>query len=359
VQVTSTRDETVSRAESGPVKTRRTNVGGKPFSSRNPTAIGAIGLVLIALVLWAAFNAAKLPIIGGGTTYTAYFTEDAGLRPNDDVRVAGVNVGKVQSASLDGARVKVKFKVKKAFVGDQSTIAIRLKTLLGAKYLGIESLGTRKQNPKDPIPLSRTSSPFDIYPAFTQLTKTFDQINTDQLAQAFGVLSADFKNTPNEVKPVLSGLSRLSNTIASRDAQLRTLLEKARGVTGVLASRDAQLQQLLNDGGLLLDELNARRDAIHSLLINTTTLSQQLSGLVADNQRTLGPMLDNLGQVLALLQRNQDNLDRSLQLLAPFYRVFANALGNGRWFDNYICNLGVGGITDILLLGNGNGGCKG
>jgi phospholipid/cholesterol/gamma-HCH transport system substrate-binding protein len=70
-------------------------------------------------------------------------------------------------------------------------------------------------------------------------------------------------------------------------------------------------------------------------------------------------MLDNLGQVLALLQKNQDNLDRSLQLLAPFYRVFANALGNGRWFDNYICNLGVGGITDILLLGNGDGGCKG
>ncbi|MDT4892208.1 MAG: phospholipid/cholesterol/gamma-HCH transport system substrate-binding protein [Pseudonocardiales bacterium] len=355
----SERDGTRSRADDGPVKTRRTSVGGKPFSSRNPTTIGAIGLVLIAVLLWASFNASKLPIIGGGTTYTAYFTEDAGLRPNDDVRIAGVTVGKVESTALDGSRVKVKFRVKGAFVGDQSTVAIRLKTLLGAKYLGIDSLGTKKQNAKDSIPLARTSSPFDIYPVFTQLTKTFDQINTDQLAKAFGVLSSDFKNTPNEVKPVLSGLSRLSNTIASRDAELQTLLEKARGVTGVLASRDTQLQQLLNDGGLLLDELNARRDAIHSLLVNTTTLSQQLSGLVADNQHTIGPMLDNLGQVLALLQKNQDNLDRSLQLLAPFYRVFANALGNGRWFDNYICNLGVGGITDILLLGNGDGGCKG
>ena len=53
-------------------------------------------------------------------------------------------------------------------------------------------------------------------------------------------------------------------------------------------------------------------------------------------------MLENLGQALALLQNNQDSLDRGLQLLAPFYRVFANALGNGRWFDNYICNLGAG-----------------
>jgi phospholipid/cholesterol/gamma-HCH transport system substrate-binding protein len=65
-------------------------------------------------------------------------------------------------------------------------------------------------------------------------------------------------------------------------------------------------------------------------------------------------MLDNLHQVLALLQTNQDNLDRSLQLLAPFYRVFTNALGNGKWFDNYICNLSAAGIAGSLGLGLGN-----
>jgi phospholipid/cholesterol/gamma-HCH transport system substrate-binding protein len=341
------------------VKTRRTNVGGKPFSSRNPTTIGAIGLVLIAVLLWAAFNAGKLPIIGGGTSYTAYFTEDAGLRPNDDVRIAGVNVGKVSSTALDGDRVKVKFKVKNAFVGDQSTVAIRLKTLLGAKYLGVESIGTKKQNAKDPIPLSRTSSPFDIYPAFTELTQTVDKINTDNLAKSFQTLATAFQGTPPDVKPVLTGLSRLSNTIASRDTVLRTLLAKANAVTGVLAQRDTVLQQLITDGGALLDELNSRRDAIHSLLLNTSTLAAQLEGLVADNQNTIGPMLDNLHGVLALLQKNQDNLDRGLQLLAPFYRVFANALGNGRWFDNYICNLGAGGIADTILNGPGDAGCTG
>jgi phospholipid/cholesterol/gamma-HCH transport system substrate-binding protein len=342
-----------------PVKTRRTNVGGKPFSSRNPTTIGAIGLVLILVILWAAFNAAKLPIIGGGTTYTAYFTEDANLGPNDDVRIAGVKVGTVSSTALDGNRVKVKFKVKNAFVGDQSTVAIKLKTLLGAKYLAIDSVGTKKQNPNDEIPLSRTSSPFDIYPAFTELTQTVQKIDTDQLAKAFGVLSSAFAGTPASVKPVLNGLSRLSNTIASRDAQLRLLLQKANSVTGVLASRDQELQRLLSDGGLLLDELNARRDAIHSLLVNTTTLATQLEGLVSDNQKTIGPMLENLHQTLAVLQANQDSLDRGLQLLAPFYRVFSNALGSGRWFDNYICNLGAGGIADTLLNGSGDAGCTG
>jgi phospholipid/cholesterol/gamma-HCH transport system substrate-binding protein len=351
---TRARDESTAIQPSAPVKTRRTKVGGKPFSARNPTTIGSIGLVLLVVILWAAFNASKLPIIGGGTTYTAMFSEDAGLGPNDDVRIAGVKVGTVSSTGLDGNKVKVKFKVKNAFVGDQSTVDIKLKTLLGAKYLAIDSVGTHKQKPSDAIPLQRTHSPFDIYPAFTGLTKTVDAIDTTQLAKSFDVLSQDFSGTPASVKPVLTGLTRLSNTIASRDAQLRTLLQKANGVTGVLASRDVQLQRLLADGGLLLDELNARRDAIHSLLVNTSTLAIQLEGLVADNHNTIGPMLDNLHQVLALLQDNQDNLDRSLQLLAPFYRVFTNALGNGKWFDNYICNLSAAGLAGSIGLGLGN-----
>ena len=103
---------------------------------------------------------------------------------------------------------------------------------------------------------------------------------------------------------------------------------------------------------------NARRDDIHALLVNTTALSTQLEGLVSDNQKTLGPLLDNLHGVLSLLQANQDNLDRSLQLLAPFYRVFANAVGNGRWFDNYICNLSVSGVLGLLNLQNDSGTCS-
>jgi phospholipid/cholesterol/gamma-HCH transport system substrate-binding protein len=333
------------------VKTRKANVGGRPFSSRNPTTIGAIGLVLIAVVLWIGFNASKLPIIGGGTTYTASFTEAAGLRPGDDVRIAGVKVGKVDSVSLQGDHVRVAFKIKHAFVGDQSTVDIKLKTLLGAKYLALDSVGSNEQKPGKEIPKDRTHSPFDIYPAFTELTSTINDIDTNKLAKALGVLSTDFTNTPSSVKSVLTGMTRLSNVVASRDQKLRTLLQRANDVTGVLADRDAELQRLLNDGGLLLDELNSRRDAIHSLLVNTSALSLQLEGLVADNQKTLGPMLDNLHGVLKLLQDNQDSLDRGLALLAPFYRVLNNTVGSGRWFDNYICNLGAGGLVDLIAKG--------
>lgn len=345
---------------STPVKTRRTTVGGKPFSARNPVTIGAIGLVIIVVLVWSAFNASKLPIIGGGTSYSAYFTESAGLLPGDPVRVAGVKVGTVSSVKLvDGQadKVKVTFKIKHAFIGDQSKVYIALKTLLGAKYLAIDSLGINKQKPGDPIPESRTQPPFDVYPAFTQLTQHIQDINTQQLAQAFETLSSDFTNTPQSVSSVVNGLTRLSTTIASRDAALRTLLAQANSVTTVLADRNQQLTQLISDGGALLDELNARRDAIHSLLLNTTALSNQLEGLVSDNQKTLAPMLDNLHTVLQVLTNNQEDLDRSLQLFAPYYRVFNNSIGNGRWFDNYICNLGTAGILGVAGLGSTDAGC--
>jgi phospholipid/cholesterol/gamma-HCH transport system substrate-binding protein len=341
------------------MQTRRVSVGGKSFSSRNPTTIGAIGLVMIIALLWAAFNAESLPLIGGGTTYTAYFKEDANLREGDEVRIAGVKAGKVDTIALtDDDLVKVTFKIKNGFVGDQSTFAIKIKTLLGAKYLAIDSVGTKAQDSSKAIGTDRTETPFDIYPAFTELTNKVDAIDTTNLANALHTLSETFSDTPKSVQSVLAGITRLSTTISSRDVALRSLLARANQVTGVLASRDTELQKLFSDGGLLLDELNARRDAIHSLLVNTTTLSLQLEGLVSDNQKTIGPLLDQLHQILTLLQDNQQSLDQGLSLLGPFYRVFNNSIGNGRWFDNYICNLSIPGLLGMQGLQSDQGKCS-
>jgi phospholipid/cholesterol/gamma-HCH transport system substrate-binding protein len=342
-----------------PLTTRKAPRIGKSFSQRNPLPIGIIGLVFLLVLLVAAFNAQKLPLIGGGTEYTAYFTESANLKPDDPVRIAGVKAGQVQDVGLGRSTecskshktqmcVKVTFTIKDGWVGDESTIDLKLKTLLGQKYLSINSSGTKSQDPSKAFGVGRTDSPFDVYPAFTSLTRTVQQINTANIAKSFRVLAADFKDTPGSVHPLVTGLSRLSTTISSRNAKLQLLLGNAQKVTGVLAGRDQDLTNLLRDGNLLLQELDARRAAIHSLLVNTTTLSVQLRGLVSDNQKTIGPLLDNLDVLLQLFQRNQDSLDRGLALLGPFYRVFNNVIGNGRWFDNYIQNLGPQGVLGLL-----------
>jgi phospholipid/cholesterol/gamma-HCH transport system substrate-binding protein len=318
---------------------------------RNPLLLGVVGLVLAAVGLLAAFNADRLPLIGGGSTYAAAFSEAAGLHPGDEVRVAGVKVGSVTAVGLDRDHVRVRFRVKDAWIGDQTAAAIKIKTLLGRKYLALEPAGDRELPAGGEIPLSRTTSPYDVLEAFAGLTRTVDAIDTGQLAKAFQTLAATFAGTPAEVRGSLRGLSALSATIASRDALLRQLLSRTKTVTAVLAARSGDLTALIADANRLLTEVRNRRAVISALLVDTSALAIQLSGLVADNRARLGPALSELHGVVELLRRNQANLDRSLALLAPFVRVFANTVGNGRWFDTYLQNLVIPGPLTVAPPG--------
>lgn len=309
------------------------------FQSRNPIPIGIVSLVVLSLVALSAYYVDELPIIGGGTSYQAYFSEAAGLRPSDEVRIAGVKAGEVSDVALDGARVLVTFRVEDAWVGDRSSASIQIKTLLGAKYVALDPRGDEVLDPNRPIPLSRTVAPFDVVEAFNGLSETVGDIDTDQLATSFRTLADTFRGTPDEARGALDGLSRLSRTIASRDEQLATLLDGTDNISGVLAERDQEFERLLRDGNLLLEELDRRREAISALLTSTQRLSTELRGLVAENREQLRPALEALDQVAATLQRNQDDLEAGIERLAPFVRLFNNTLSNGRWFDNFVCNL--------------------
>ncbi|RSD17806.1 MCE family protein [Amycolatopsis eburnea] len=311
----------------------------KSFQKRNPVPIALVGIVVLALGFLAALNSDDLPVIGGGTTYTAEFSEASGLQKDNDVRVAGVKVGKVSDIELDGASVKVSFKVKDAWLGDRTSAAIKIKTLLGQKYLSLDPQGQGALNPGTAIPRDRTMAPYDVLDAFRGLSQTVDNIDTKQLAQSFDTISQTFANTPEDVKGALSGLSKLSDTIASRDEQLSNLLANTREVSQTLVDRDAEVQKLLTDGNKLLDELSKREDAISSLLNGSRELATQLQGLIDDNDKQLDPVLTSLDQLTSMLQRNQDSLADGIKKFAPFIRVFTNTIGNGRWFDNYICGL--------------------
>jgi len=311
----------------------------KPIRDRNPVAVAIVGLAVLAFIAYLAFNANNLPLIGGGTSYTAYFTESAGLDPGNEVRVAGVTVGRVTGVSLSGDQVKVMFVVKNTWVGNASTVAIDIKTILGAKYLALDPLGAASQDPSAPIPVTRTTSPYDVTQAFNELGQVFGQLNTAQVGKSLETISQAFANTPPAVHESLTGLASLSQAIASQDTELSALLQGTKKITGTIASEDSEFQTLINDGNLLLSELRLQQQSIASLLTGTEQMATQLSALVNSDNAELGPLLDKLGQVTSVLQRNQANLNRALSLLGPYSRVIGNTLGNGRWFDAYVCGL--------------------
>ncbi|MDV3220559.1 MCE family protein [Intrasporangium sp.] len=313
-----------------------------PFRERNPVPIGAVGLAVIAALLWASFNASSLPLIGGGTSYSAAFTEAGGIKPDDDVRIAGVKVGEVTGVDLEGAHVRVDFVVTDdAGFGPATRASIRMKTILGEKYVALEPRGQGQLTAGSQIPLARTVSSYDIVNAFQDLTTTTEHVDTDALAEALTVLATEFEDSPKHVRGTLDGLSRLSRTIASRDEQLGELLSRANGVTGLVATRTGQLETLIEDADLLMVELARRRDDIRALFTNTSALARQLTGLVRDNREQLGPALKELEATLALLKKHDAALQRTIALMAPFTRVYANTLGTGRWFDTWVSNLVV------------------
>lgn len=311
-----------------------------PFRERNPVPIGIAGIVGIVLLLVAVMNVGRLPFLSNDTTYAARFPEAAGLATQNEVRVAGVRKGTVVAVTLEGTEVEVRFRLDSGIrLGETTRANIKLKTLLGVKFLDIQPAGTGRLDEGDVIPQSRTTVPFQVYDAFNQLSGSLNQIDVDQLSEAFSTLTETFRDSGGNSRAALEGLQRISRTIASRDAELRRLLVSTRTVTGALSARDVELTRLLGDADLVLQMVQQRRQVIASLLVNTARLAAELTDLVRDNRARLDPLLDNLHSVVEVLRSNITNLDRSIELLGPFTRYGSNATGNGRWLDVYAENL--------------------
>ncbi|WP_370943011.1 MCE family protein [Amycolatopsis sp. cg5] len=306
---------------------------------RRPVTTGLVGITVLALGVLAALNVDALPLVGAGTIYSAEFSESAGLRTDNDVRVAGIKVGKVADVKLDGDKVKVTFRVKNVWLGDKTIAYIKIKTVLGQQFLALDPQGDATLDPGDPIPRERTVAPYAMLDAFRDLTTTVNDIDTAQLAKSFDTIAATFANTPDNVRGALNGLSKLSDTLASRDKQLGRLLANTRQVSQTLVDRDAQLVKLMEDGNKLLDEVSKRKQAISHLLDATKALAVQLNGLIDDNDKQLEPVLKQLDQLTSMLSRNQDSLSEGIARFAPLVRLLTGLSGNGRWVDAYLCGL--------------------
>jgi phospholipid/cholesterol/gamma-HCH transport system substrate-binding protein len=323
---------------------------------RRPALVGVQALVALAVLLAVALNAGRLPIFTG-ETFRAVFSDASGLQEGTEVRVAGITVGKVREIDLAGDRVVVTFDVTDVELGEETRAGIEIKTLLGQHYLSVTPAGPGRMEEGETIPESRTTTPLSIVPALQQLSTTTAALDTDQIAGALDALSGVLESATPEVRGTLTGIARLSRTVASRDQQLRQLFSSADTVTGVLATRDAEVVSLFKSSQQVLETLDRRRRVVEDIVDAVARLSRQLSGLVADNRETLRPALDKVDRVLAMLREHRRDLDDSLRLVATYGRLFTSVAGSGRWFDGSIttprgyalCSSGADGAANQIL----------
>jgi phospholipid/cholesterol/gamma-HCH transport system substrate-binding protein len=310
----------------------------KPFSERNLLVIGAIGLAITVAIVLGALNYEKLPFINQGKEYSAYFADAGGLMNDAGVQVSGFEVGKVQSIELDGTRVLIKFTVDKNIrLGDRTEAAIKTKGLLGTKILEVTSRGDGRQD--GTIPLERTTSPYQLPDALGELATTISGLNTNQLSDSLRVLSTTFADTPPELKIAIEGVSRFSQTLNERDAQLRGLLTNADKATTVLAERSNQVVSLIGNTNALLAELQNQSAAVDQISGNISALSQQLQGFIGENRATMKPALDKLNGVLTMLDNRKERLQKSLHLLTQYSMSLGESVASGPFFKTYVANL--------------------
>jgi phospholipid/cholesterol/gamma-HCH transport system substrate-binding protein len=318
----------------------------KMFRERNPLPLGA--LVLVWLVAAIAFVLNINTIVGVfGRHYYAELAEAGGLKQGDPVRVSGLKVGRVSSVKLGGKGVMVEFTVTNGGVslGSTTTAAVGVATVLGDKALIVRSAGTGHLPDGGTIPMARTSSPYDVSEALSDLTTETGRIDVKQVATALNTVSSTLEGSTPELRAAVDGIGRLSETIGSRDASLQSLLAHAAGFSKVLADRSQDMTALVRDGNVLLAELLQRRDDVETLLVNVSSMARQLSALVDENSATLKPALHQLDGVIKVLQANRQNLSDSIKGLSVYATGLGEVVSSGPFFTAYLQNLLPGNLV--------------
>lgn len=320
------------------------------YGGSSSVRAGFIGLVLIVLVIVVGLQPQQLWSMATSVKYRAVFAEAGGLAVGNDVKVSGVTVGTVSDVVLDKGKALVTFSLDgKVRLGSDSTAHIRTGTLLGERMLTVEPKGSRRLGPMEAIPVSRTSSPYSLTEAVSDFTANTADTDTATLNQSLDILSETIDRLAPQLGPTFDGLTELSRSLNDRDETLGDLLAGAADVTAILSERSQQVNSLLLSANDLLAVLEQRRYAIVNLLANTSAMSQQLTGLVRDNEQELAPTLEKLNSVSEMLERNRDNIGKALNGLAKYQVTQGEAVNNGFYYNAFIGNLIPGGALQPFL----------
>ncbi len=151
-------------------------------------------IAVVMLVVGALFVPSGLAL--GRATYYAELKQAGGLKPGDEVRVAGVGVGQVKSMEVRDARVRVTFRISgDVELGKDSEAAVKIATLLGNHYLDLRPRGAGPL-PDRTIALANTTVPFEVQDIIEAGGPALEELDGTKLQAALGVLSDDFRNTP-------------------------------------------------------------------------------------------------------------------------------------------------------------------
>jgi phospholipid/cholesterol/gamma-HCH transport system substrate-binding protein len=298
------------------------------------------------LAIYAQFRFEK------GTTYTAIFSNVSGLENGNFVRVAGVEVGKVTSISVNADdTASVKFSTDDAVVlTEGSKAAIRYDNLIGGRYLELleGAGGTRRLTAGATIGLDRTAPALDLDALIGGFRPLFHALDPNQVNALSGELISAFQGQGDTIGSFLTQTSALTSALADRDQLIGQVVVNLNTVLGSLAGQGDQFAKAVDSLSSLIAGLESRKKDISTGLAYANTAAASISDLLVAARPPLKTTVGQTDRVASTVLADHEYFDNLLNTLPDAYRVLGRQALNGDYFSFYIC--------DLVLKLNGKGG---
>ncbi|HET9258144.1 MAG TPA: MCE family protein [Pseudonocardiaceae bacterium] len=305
-------------------------------------------LIVVTAVIALATGAVALTIAnvppGPTTHYLARFTNVSGLLVGDDVRIAGVKVGSVDSIELVDRRVaQVGFSLDSAQRVPASVRAsVLYRNLLGQRYLAL----TRGPGPVGAalppgglIPVERTSPPLNLTILFNGFKPLLTGLDPEQINRLTWEIVQVLQGQGGTVESLLASTSSLTRDLADRDRVIGELITNLNTVLDTVNSRDEQLSALILQLQRLVSGLAADREPIGQAIVSIDQLAGTTAGLLADARPPLRQDIAALGALSANLASRERVIDQVLRFLPEKLTKLSRAGSYGSWFNFYLCGL--------------------
>ena len=292
----------------------------------------SVGLLLT--FLWIAFGG-SLPTAPEGYRFKAAFPEAALLVNEADVRMAGVNVGKVKGKELapGGRRTIADIEIDHRFapVKRDARVMLRQKSLLGETYVEIAPGSRDAPDLPDGALLpranvERTVELDEIFSAFDARTRrNFQDWLRESGIATSGSYAQDFNDALGNAAPFFTAGARALRPLAEQDVALRRLVRNTGRVATAVSEDGHSLRDLITGGEATFSALASRDEALSetfavlpTFLRETRTTVERLEAfarntepLVVDLQEPATDLTPTLRD-LAALSPDLEHLFRSI-----------------------------------------------
>jgi virulence factor Mce-like protein len=315
-----------------------------------------------------AFTIGNIHLFEHTYKLTATFDDVTGLLAGDNVKVAGVVVGKVGAISIDQGKAKVQFTVKDSVkVPTDSSVAVRWRNLIGQRYLYVYP-GNASTVFKSGDAVTNTRSVVDVGELFNRLGPIVQALDPKEVNTFLDSIVQALDGNTDKIRQSIDDLAVVAQSLGSRDQQIGRLIDNVNVVAGAINDRDAQIRTVLDNLVLISQTFSQNTDVLNTAVTQLSDFSDNFGSLLANNSAQIDRIIANLNTILDEVRLKLPVLDSTLGGLDTAAKTLFNASRYGEWLNQVIpcgalLNVPPAGpvvpVNDPCITGAGSAGLTG